>query len=252
MRHDVSRRTFLVDASRAMLALCGASLLGVDTALGVLGHPHVDAWLSRVQHLSTGVKQGAITSRAWRRRLQRATRRVPLADVLRATRFDSVAKSAELFEGDEPQEHLALAPSPGLEGFAFSAIVSHIRQGFAVVPHGHHNMVSMHLVLQGSVHLRQYDRLHDEPMHLVLRPTIDRLCSPGDTSAISADRGNVHWFRGLTDSFALIIAAYDLDPTVEAAGRDYVDPLAGEPQPGGSIRVPRITEEEARRRYLNL
>ncbi|HXJ34299.1 MAG TPA: hypothetical protein VMS22_09720 [Candidatus Eisenbacteria bacterium] len=250
MRHDVSRRTFLIDASRAMLALCGASLLGIDTALGDPGSSGIDAWLSRVQRLSAGVKQGAITSRVWRRRLQRVTGRVPLADVLRATHFDSVVKSVDLFEGDEPQEHLSLVPSPGLEGFAFSAIVSHIRQGYAVVPHGHHNMVSMHLILQGSVHLRQYDRLHDEPMHLVLRPTVDRLCSPGDTSAISADRGNVHWFRGLTDSFALIIAAYDLDPMAEAAGRDYVDPLAGEEQPGGSIRVPRVTEGEARRRYL--
>jgi hypothetical protein len=121
--------------------------------------------------------------------------------------------------------------------------------GAAVVPHGHHNMVSMHLLLDGAVRVTQYDRLRDEAEHLLLRPRPDRLCWPGDTTAISLDRQNVHWFRPVVDSFALIVAAYDLDPNAEPARREFVDPLAGTPQADGSLRVPRLTAEAAFQRY---
>jgi len=233
----------------ALLTISTLQLVGAGHATGGSSGCVVARWLDQVQQLSAAVKQGRVTPRAWRRRMQRLTHDVSLAEILRIIDFESLAASLDSREEGEPLQRLVLPTPPGLGGFAFSAIVSRIRERFAVVPHGHHNMVSMHLILRGSVHLRQYDRLRDEPTHLVIRPMADRVCHPGDTTAISADRGNVHWFRGLTDSFALIIAAYDLDP-VGSTARDFVDPLAGERQRDGSLRVPRVTADEAYRRYL--
>jgi hypothetical protein len=119
-----------------------------------------------------------------------------------------------------------------------------------VVPHGHRDMVSMHLILDGIVRVRQYDRVRDEPGHLLVRPWPERRCVAGDTTAVSLDRGNVHWFRPVTNGFALIVAAYDLRPGGEAAARDFVDPLNAEPRADGALRMPRLTAEEAERRYL--
>jgi hypothetical protein len=108
-------------------------------------------------------------------------------------------------------------------------------------------MVSMHVIVEGEVRLRQYDRMRDEAEHLVLRPCADRRCGPGDTTAISATHGNVHWFQGLRDAYALIVAAYDLGG--EPTARDYVDPDAAEPLGDGTLRTPRLDAAEAYRRY---
>jgi hypothetical protein len=250
----VSRRRFLFDAAGALLAVSGAGLIRPGRVLAEEGGS-VARWLARVQRLSMRVLRGQATTRAWRRRLPRLTHGVSVDAIRRAIDFDARSAALAGRDGPEPEERLLLERfprlvPPGLERFAFTTILSHVREGFAVVPHGHRNMVSMHLVLAGALELRHYDRVRDEPSHLVIRPRTDRVCGPGDMTAISADRGNVHWFRGLSDSYALIVAAYDLDPAAGPSARDYVDPVGGESLADGSIRAPILTAEEARRRYL--
>jgi hypothetical protein len=250
MIDQVSRRRFLLESLGALLVISTVRLVRAERMMRASGAA-IDGWLAAVEALSAGAKQGQVTPRVWRRRVQRLTRHVALPDVLQLIDFDNVAAALEAVGGPEPQRLLAIGAVPGSNGLAFSAILARIREGFAIVPHGHHNMVSMHVVLTGAVHLRQYDRIGDDGTQLVIRPMADRICRPGDTTAISTDRGNVHWFRGLTDCFALVIGVYDLDRTAAPAARDYVDPLAGQRQPDGSLRVPRLTEDEAMRRYLN-
>jgi hypothetical protein len=200
--------------------------------------------------VSTTIKAGRATTRAWRRRLPRATRRVPASALRRAIDFEALARSLAPLDAPEPQRELDVPVAVAAGGPAFVAILSHVRKGFAVVPHGHHNMVSMHVVLEGALRVRQYDRVSDEADHLVVRPRLDRVFAPGEATAISADRGNVHWFQGLADSFALIVAAYDLGRDGAPSGRDYVDPMAAEPGADGTLRVPRLSVDEAYARYL--
>jgi hypothetical protein len=246
----VSRRTFLAGTLSAVLTISTLRFVQTRRALGGAIALAVDDWLLQVQRLSAAVKEGRITPRAWRRQVQRLTQQVPLAEILRVTDFSALATDVDAVEGAEPQRMLTFPIPSGTSQLAFTAILSRIRERFAVVPHGHHNMVSMHLILKGAVRLRQYDRLQDDPAYLVLRPVADRVCRPGDTSAISADRGNVHWFQGLEDSFALIVAAYDLDAAAGPTARDYVDPLEAERQADGSLHAPRLTLDDAYRRYL--
>lgn len=228
----------------SLLELCrpGRALAAPDAAFA--------RWVARVQRLSTDVMDGQATTHAWRRRMPRLTHHVPLGALRRAVDLAAAAPRLRALVDPEPQERPTLPLPSGLEGVTFTAILTYVREGFAVVPHGHHNMVSMHVVLDGALRLRQYDRVRDEPGSLVIRPVVDRVCHPGDTTAISADLGNVHWFQGLTGAYALIVAAYDVDPGAGASRRDYVDPLGGEALPGGSIRAPIVTVDEARRRYL--
>ena len=246
MTNAVSRRAFLIETLGALLSLSTVALARTAHARGTAA----DRWLGELEHVSRAVTTGRASPRAWRRRVERVSRHVPLGELLRVIDLDAFAAGLVAGDGTEPQLTIRLPPPPGLDGFVFTTILSRIRAGWAVVPHGHHNMVSMHVVLRGAVRLRQYDRVHDEPSNLVIRPRADRVCRPGDVAAISADRGNVHWFQGLADSFALIVAAYDLDPAAGPTGRDYVDPLAGEPLGDGAIRAPRTTLDEAMRRHL--
>lgn len=242
-----SRRRFLARAARAVLA---AAVVPPSAAVATPASGAASRWLDRAQVLAADAVDGRVSSRRWRRRMLRHAATTTAHGIRRAIGFDDVAVVVRAADGPEPQARIARWAGAGTDGLACTILLSHVRARHAVVPHGHRNMVSMHVVLDGVVRVRQYDRLADDATALVVRPSADRLLRPGAASAISADRGNVHWFQGMTDAWLLIVAAYDAHDGENGAVRDYVDPLAGTPLGGGIVRVPRLSEHEAFARYL--
>jgi len=120
----------------------------------------------------------------------------------------------------------------------------------AVVPHGHQNMVSGHLVIHGGLRVRHFERVRDEPAYMVLRPTIDRQSSPGASTTVSDERDNVHWLVAtskLAATFDVIVPG--LDPRRPTRFTDFVDPRGGESLGGGLIRAPRLGADEVFLRY---
>ena len=72
----------------------------------------------------------------------------------------------------------------------------------SIIPHGHHNMVSMHLILKGTMHVRHYDWdvrhydwLKEEEGYVFIKPTIDQRSSVGEATTISDDKDNIHWLK---------------------------------------------------------
>jgi hypothetical protein len=133
----------------------------------------------------------------------------------------------------------------------FGTKVFGMAQGRAIVPHGHQNMASMHVVLAGEFRLRHFERVEDQPGHLVLRPSIDRASKPGDLSSISDQRDNVHWLvatKGPAYTFDLIVVG--LDPARGFDWKmDHVDVDRAERLEGGLLRARRVEFEEAIRLY---
>jgi len=101
--------------------------------------------------------------------------------------------------------------------------------------------------------VRHYERLRDEPGHLVLRPSIDRLSVPGDSTTISDDRDNVHWLAARSDgAFTLDVVVSRLRPELGFAQKIVnVDPARGEKLEDGLIRARIISHEEALKVYSN-
>ncbi|MCA9709239.1 MAG: hypothetical protein KDK70_25570 [Myxococcales bacterium] len=121
--------------------------------------------------------------------------------------------------------------------------------GRAIVPHGHHDMVSMHWVLHGEMHGRHYDRLDQSATFVRMRPTIDRVLRPGDATSISDQRDNVHWMvalRGPAISLGLVVSRLQGEGP---QGRVYVDPRAAVAEGDDVLRAPILSPSEARRRY---
>jgi hypothetical protein len=111
-------------------------------------------------------------------------------------------------------------------------------------------MATAFLVLKGRLRGRLYDRLADEPAHLILAPTIDREFQAGGASTISDKKDNVHWFESLTDeAFIFNIHVLGVSPGLgKKTGRVYVDPM-GEKIEGGRIRARLVDEAEVDRLY---
>jgi hypothetical protein len=125
-----------------------------------------------------------------------------------------------------------------------------MRKGAAIVPHGHRNMATMHIVLSGEAHGWHFDRVKDEPKHLIIKPTSDKILKAGDASTISDEKDNIHWFKALTEPvFMFNIGVYGLDSEKDFTGRDYVDPLRGEKLNDGTIRAERLNAVTAYQLY---
>lgn len=118
------------------------------------------------------------------------------------------------------------------------------------MPHGHNNMASAFLILEGDFHGRHYDRLEDEKEHIIIRPTIDRTFTVGGCSTISDETDNVHWFRAKSDgAYILNIHVLGIDKAATpTTGRVYLDPN-GEALSDGRIRVRRIGYTEVHDLY---
>ncbi len=82
----------------------------------------------------------------------------------------------------------------------------------AIIPHGHSNMASAHLVLNGEMRLIHYEKIRQEKENLIIKPTIDKIDKIGGSSSISAEKDNIHWFVANTEiAFMFDVIMLDLN-----------------------------------------
>lgn len=204
------------------------------------------ARLGKLQEVSRALARREIQPVEWQRGAAEFCEGIDLAELCRAADFDQVVARLPLLPRGTSAESIRL-----LDGQAFTPKIFAMGKGRAIIPHGHVNMVSQHLVLQGEMHGRHYQRLATEPGHLLVRPTIDKTFRAGDFSSISDQRDNVHWF--ITSSER----AYTLDAIVDNLDStrpyrfhiDFVDPEKASPASGGALRLPRLELDECLQRY---
>jgi hypothetical protein len=204
------------------------------------------ARLLRLAALSRALGAREIQPLDWQRGAEELSRGIDLPELMRAADFDRVAGKLALPDSGAVAERTRLAGVPG----TFGVKIFGLRRGRAIIPHGHRNMVSQHIVLKGELHGRHFERLRDEPEHLVLRATIDRTFRPGDSSSISEQRDNVHWFVTRSErAYTLDAIVSNIDPSRGYSHQiDFVDPDRAE-QDGDALRVRRLGYSEAMRLY---
>ena len=236
------RREILASLTTVWLARAVAAARAAPPALdGAL-----QGRLRRLDELSRALARREIGPLEWQRGAAEVCAGIDLAELCRAADFERVAARLPLLERGTSAESIRL-----LEGQAFTPKIFAMGKGRAIIPHGHVNMVSQHLVLRGEMHGRHYQRLRDEPGHLVVRPTIDRRFRAGDFSSISDQRDNVHWFVTTSERAYTLDAIVDnLDPSRPYRFHiDFVDPRNATPQGDGSLRMPRLELDECLGRY---
>ena len=208
-------------------------------------------WLFEMEQICKDERSGKVKVTEWQDQIESLLTRVDLTDLLKAIDYDRLAKSTTLYANHETAEDVSFAKVKGLpHELAFAPFFYGMKKGAAIVPHGHQNMTTMHMMLKGEAHGMHFDRVSDEPKHLIIKPTKDKMLTVGEVTTISKERDNIHWFKALSEPvFMFNIGVYGLDPKAETTGRDYVDPDRGEHLKDGSIRVPRIDHETAYKIY---
>ena len=208
--------------------------------------PIAREWLLDLEQLARSVKDGTIEQVEWQDRVEQLYARVELAEILALLDAGELARRARFVD---PREIGVPYRFPRVRGLprklSFGHPVFALRRGQSIPPHGHDNMATSFLVLSGRFHARHFDRLEDQPEHMIVRPTIDATFTPGSVSTISDYRDNVHWFVAESGTGLLFNNhVHHIDPTVSAHGRVFIDPR-GEQLGDGSLRVAKLAPREA-------
>lgn len=120
-----------------------------------------------------------------------------------------------------------------------------IDQGHGIPPHLHHHMSTLSIVLEGTVRLKQFDRIGPHQDGYIVRALSDEVQHPGSWSSISDDRANLHWFQVVKGpAFVLNINLENLGGKAKAGVRVDLTSMKGNHH---LARL--ISNEEAERRF---
>jgi hypothetical protein len=243
-----SRRTLLLNSAAFSVYALVAELAHANSAPRGLS---ARRWLSLQSDLARGLASGKISQVEWHRDVNELSRQVDLESLAHELRRARV-KDAGLPFGHDPQKRFVTVLGEderpiklgyGLAIFDFGA-------ESVITPHAHRHMASAHMVIDGVVRVRTFDRVRDEENFVVLRPTSDVLAEPGHAAAMTSLRDNVHWFAPRSKRAMTIDVIIDgLDKGKDRYLIEPVDPLRGTKLADGSIRAPLISFEQSMERY---
>jgi hypothetical protein len=248
---ELSRRIFIEKMFGSLFTFALVkSLCGQDLLAGSI-RPIAHAWILEMERMSKEMKTGKVQQREWQEQLESLLKRVEMSDLLAAIDYDRMMKVAVLPEDHESAEDLNFSRFRGMpKEFTFAPYFYAMRKDVAIVPHGHRNMTSMHMVLSGEAHAWQFDRVGDDGDYMLIKPTIDKVFTRGDLSTISDQKNNVHWFKALTGTVYMFnIGVFGINPSESFTGREYIDPLHGEKTTDGLIRARRMSGDAAYKMY---
>ena len=247
----LSRRDFTREMCLSVLTFSLVKSLDTVGALASTFKPIVRKWLIEMEAVTRELRHGKITPVDWQRQIESLLSRVELKDLLTAIDYDRLAKTA-VFPGDhESADDVDFSRNQGLPAeLSFAPYFYAMNKGVAIVPHGHRNMSSMHMMIKGEAHSWQFERVSDEENYVTIKPTADRTLKVGDVSTMSEKKDNIHWFKALSEPvFMFNIGVFRIRPAEDFSGRDCIDPLGGEKLKDGLIRARRIELKEAYKLY---
>lgn len=248
---DPSRREFSAAALRGLTALALIDGLWARESLGDDVEPIVRGWVNELNTISKDLLDQKAKDVEYQRSLESLYRRVDLPSLLRSLDFDRLAADVNYPAHGAKSLPVDFKKADGIPtDLVFGRQIFAMKRGRSVVPHGHDNMATGFLVLKGNCRGRHWDRVEDHKDHYIVRPTIDRTFTPGETSTISDHKDNIHWFTAESETaflFNIHVIGYNPEKP-KAGGRVYVDPL-GEKLAGGLWKAPKVSYGKVNQMY---
>ena len=248
---ELNRREFARNTLGSLLSYSLLETVFRQNAFADEIKPTAIKWLADVNSLAADVRGQKIPQVEWQKQVEMLFQKIDVGDVLKLIDFEAMTKDLKISDNGASSLRPKLPKVEGLPtDYVFGRQVFALKKGRSVVPHGHNNMATAFLILKGDMRGRLFDRLKDEEKHILIKPTIDRPFKAGETSSVSDDKDNVHWFQTTSETaFIFNIHVLDVRPgSGESTGRVYLDPN-GEKLAGGVIRAKRLDHKESHKLY---
>ncbi len=239
------------DLVSATVGFCIYALLREAGAVPIDRSVSAVRWIARQNELARGLAAGTISQVQWHDAVNALAREVDLEDLALELRRAKTRSAGDPF-GHDPRKRFvtfldengaAVRRSYGVALFSFDS-------SSAITPHAHRHMASAHMVLDGKLRVRTFDRIRDEDGFLIIRSTADELAEPGYAAAMTTAKNNVHWFTPRTkQAMTLDVIIDGLDKASERYVIEPVDPLGGLQLADGTIRAPLVSFERSMELY---
>ncbi len=231
-------------SSEKNLAIAETNNVIQPKATQILNH-----WSVELNVFCNDLKTDKISQTAWQEQIEKLFGRIDLNDLLKFIDFE---KLTEKFEYPDLGVNTKTVKFPKIKDLpgetVFLKKIFGMKKGRAIIPHGHSNMASAHLVLQGDFSLRHYEKIEKEKEYLIIKPTIERSIKIGDFSSISDEKDNVHWFIADSET-AFTYDVIMLDLKGEKYDIHNLDIAASEKLSGGILKAKIINVEEGLKKY---
>lgn len=206
-------------------------------------------WSIELNEICNDLKLSKIPQKIWQEQIEKLFGRIELDELLRFIDFENLSKNLKYPDLGVTTKNVNFPELEGLpENTIFIKKIFGMKKDRAIIPHGHSNMSSAHLVLKGEFALKHYDKIEEEKEHLIIKPTIDKTAKAGSASSISDEANNIHWFIATTET-AFTFDVIMLDLNDKKHDIHNLDIRAGEKLSGDLIRAKKLDVETALKKY---
>lgn len=208
-------------------------------------------WVLRQDELARSLAKGTISQVQWHDGVNALAREVDVSALAAELRRAELRYAGAPFGHDPQKRFVSLRDENGAPiRVAYGAALFSFNKDSVITPHAHKHMASAHMVIEGKVRIRTFDRVADEDDAILIRPVGDEVAEPGHAAAMTTAKDNIHWFASRSDkamTFDVIVEG--LDPGAERYVIQPLDPLGGEHLADDTIRAPLLSFEDSVKRY---
>src|SRR6185312_10695967 len=237
----IHRRDFILSslAGFAVFAL----LREAQAALTADSRISARRWILRQDELARGLAAATLKPLEWHDAVNALAAEVDIAELGSELRRSRLSHANAPFGHDPKKRYVTFLEENGAPvRLAYGAALFSFGKDSVITPHAHKHMASAHLVIDGRVRIRTFDRVADEDGALLIHPARDEVAEPGHAAAMTTVKDNVHWFAARSATATTFDVIVDgLDAGTERYVIQPVDPLGGEQLSDGSIRAPLLS-----------
>jgi PCO_ADO len=244
---QLRRRLIASSVGFAVYALLGEARVFAESARKTT----VRTWIGRQEELARGLASGRVSQIEWHDAVNALAGEVDLENVAQELRRAKSKPGGAPF-GHDPQKRVItfIDEQGNAERLRYGVALFTFGENSVITPHAHRHMASAHMVIEGRVRIRTFDRVGDEQGSLIIRPTADVVADPGHAAAMTTAKDNIHWFTPKSRRATTLDVIVDgLDPGQRPYEIQPIDPLGGLPLPDGTIRAPLVSFERSMRLY---
>jgi len=245
----MNRREFTKGMFASVVSFALMDSLFTFNAIGKNIKPITDHWAVKLNEYCSDLKIESISVGQWQSKVEELYAQVELHEILSYIDFNNLIKG---FEYPDLGVSTKIVTFPKLDGLpdktVFVKKIFGMKKDRAIIPHGHSNMASAHLILNGEMHLRHYEKIEQDGENLIIKPSIDRIAKVGESSSISDEKDNVHWFIANTETaFTFDVIMLDLNNKIYDIHN--LDIYKSEDLKDGTLKVPILDVHTALKKY---
>jgi len=248
----MKRRKFSGQLLKAVSSYALLSSVWNNDAIAKSISPNFNHWAIQLNEYCQDLRTNEISVVDWQSKVESLFREVEYTEFMNFIDFETLIKG---FEYPDLGVSTKMVKFPALSGLpertAFVKKIFGMKKDRAIIPHGHSNMASAHLILKGEMHIRHYEKVEELKDALVIKPTIDKIAKSGDVSSISDEKDNVHWFVANTDT-AFTFDVIMLDLNEQSYDIHNLDIYAQQKLSDGNLLAPKLDVATALKKYGKL